>query len=134
MRALFRCSEYVEVTAGANGAQLTVAPANARAWHAGTSRPSNNSLTYKDANSAFYGIAIAATDGDVATSAQKMAVVRLCHALFAHHGWSFKDELWRVTGHDTEAWPRGRKHDPTGSHPERPVLDVAEVRELLRSD
>ena len=115
-----------------NGAQLTVAPPNARAWHAGVCRPSNPKLTYRDANSAFYGIAIAAKDGERATKAQEVAVLRLCHALFAHHHWSFQDDLWRVVGHDTEAWPRGRKHDPTGSDPSKPVLSVAEIRELLK--
>lgn len=63
-----------------------------------------------------------------------MAVLRLCYALFQHHGWSLKDDLWRLTGHDSECWPRGRKHDPTGSDPNRPVLSVSELRDLLRKE
>src|SRR3990167_6545186 len=89
-----------------NGAQLTVAPMAARAWHAGVCRPSSTSFTYKDANSAFYGIAIAATDGDVATPAQRLAVARLTAGLFKLNRWDRRLELWRITGHENECWPR----------------------------
>lgn len=114
-----------------NGAQVTIAPMDARAYHAGVCRSSDPRLPYHDANSAFYGVAIAATDGDLATPLQKQAVVNLCVGLFRRHGWDRQSEGWRIVGHDTEAWPRGRKHDPTGSNPLRPVMSVQEIRNLV---
>ena len=116
-----------------DGAQHTIAPLDARAWHAGVCRPSEPRLTYRDANSALYGIAIAATDGTVATQVQESWMAELCASLLLRHGWSLTDDLWRIVGHDTEAWPRGRKHDPTGSNPVKPVLSVAAVRDLVRA-
>lgn len=117
-----------------DGSQITIAPMEARAWHAGVCQSSNpDQLPYKDANSAFYGLAIAATDGQQVTDAQKRAVVRLSTGLFIRHRWNRSGELWRIVGHDTEAWPRGRKHDPTGSTPAHPVMSVAEIRELVRT-
>lgn len=115
-----------------DGSQITIAPPDARAWHAGVCRPSDPArLTYKDANSAFYGIAIAATAGDRATAPQKQAVVNLCVALFQRHKWSRKSGLWRIVGHSTECWPRGRKTDPEGPDTSRPVLSVAEIRAMV---
>jgi N-acetyl-anhydromuramyl-L-alanine amidase AmpD len=105
-----------------------VAPVTARAWHAGVCRTSDSTrLPYRDANSVFYGLAIAATDGDTATPAQIATVVRLTREAFARHHWPLS-ETWRIVGHSSEAWPRGRKHDPEGSHPDRPVMDVARIR------
>lgn len=115
-----------------DASQHTIAPLDARAWHAGVCRPSDARLGYRDANSAFYGIAIAATDGEVATEAQREWVARLCVPLFRRHGWSRQEDLWRIVGHNTEAYPRGRKHDPVGSNPARPVLSVADIRNLVR--
>lgn len=115
-----------------SGAVVAVAPDSARAWHAGVCRPSNpEQLRYADANSAFYGIAIAARAGERATPAQLAAVVDLCHELVGRHGW--ERELWRIVGHDTEAWERGRKQDPTGPHTARPVLSVQAVREAVQA-
>lgn len=116
-----------------NGGQVTIAPTDARAYHAGVCRPSAEAPPYRDANSAFYGVAIAATDGEKATEAQKQAVVHLCVALFQRHGWDRQTELHRLVGHDTEAWPRGRKPDPTGSNPASPVLSVHEIRNRVRA-
>lgn len=117
-----------------NGSQITIAPPDARAFHAGVCRPSNpEKLNYADANSAFYGIAIAATAGDRATAIQKEAVYNLCVALFQRHKWSRKTGLYRIVGHGSECWPRGRKTDPEGPDPSRPVLSVAEIREMVRT-
>lgn len=112
-----------------DGRILQVAPPTVRAWHAGVCRPSDSRFTYRDANSAFYGVSIAATDGDVATSAQVTSVARLCQYLFWLEGWD-TDETWRITGHDAEAWERGRKVDPKGTKAV-PVLDVQVIRSLL---
>lgn len=115
-----------------DGTIVTIAPPDARAWHAGICRSSDpERLPYRDANSAFYGLSLAATAGETATPEAKKAVVDLTRALFGRHGWDTQEETWRVVGHRTEAWPRGRKADPEGSIPGKPVLSVAEVRALL---
>jgi hypothetical protein len=116
-----------------NGTVISIAPRNRRAWHAGVCRSSDPRLVYKDANSAFYGIAIAATAGDTATLAQKQAVDRVCEEIFAAEGWNVCSDAWRIVGHDTEAWPRGRKNDPIGSNPKHPVLSTFEIRGMVAS-
>jgi N-acetyl-anhydromuramyl-L-alanine amidase AmpD len=117
-----------------DGRTVAVAPRQARAYHAGVCRSSDpQRLPYKDANSAFYGVAIAAGAGDVVTDAQFHTVCRLCATLFRAEGWSLR-ETWRIVGHDSEAWPRGRKSDPTGPDPRNPVLSVAAVRANLLSE
>lgn len=110
------------------GAIHSVAPYEARAWHAGACRPSSTKLKYKDANSAFFGIAIAARDGEVATHEQFTSVVRLTMALFKAQGWTDAD-IYRITSHHLEAWPRGRKQDIIGPDPENPVLCLDTVRD-----
>jgi N-acetyl-anhydromuramyl-L-alanine amidase AmpD len=110
-----------------DGRILAIAPLGTRAWHAGVCKPSRREFTYADGNDAFYGIAIAATDGERATEAQEASVTRLCQYLYWLEGWN-EAETWRITGHDAEAWPRGRKTDPTGTHAEHPVLSVEEIR------
>lgn len=113
-----------------DGSVVQVAPWDVRAWHAGICRPSAHPLAYHDANSAFYGIAAAARDGDAITEPQYGTILRLVLERFAAHHWPL-DHTWRLVGHDAEAWPRGRKHDPTGSDPAHPVLSVARLREWL---
>lgn len=114
-----------------NGSQHTIAPIDARAWHAGVCRSSDPvRLPYKDANSAFYGISLAARPPDVATEAAKDAMARLVVSLFARHGWPLS-EVWRIVGHGTEAWPRGRKIDPVGPDPRHPVLDPEWIRTAI---
>lgn len=110
-----------------DGRVLQIAPPNSRSWHAGECKPSSPKFTYSDGNNAFYGISIAATDGDTATMAQLESVVALCHYCFWLEGWNEAD-LWRITGHSAEAWPRGRKSDPEGSNVANPVLSVQHVR------
>jgi N-acetyl-anhydromuramyl-L-alanine amidase AmpD len=110
-----------------DGRVLQIAPLGSRAWHAGDCKSSDRRLVYTDANSAFYGIAVAATDGERATEAQKASVALLCRYLFWLEGWADAD-TWRITGHDAHAWPRGRKTDPTGTDPVHPVLSVEEIR------
>ena len=111
-----------------DGRVFEIAPLNTRAWHAGVCRPSVPQLRYMDGNTAFYGVAIAAKDGEVVTPLQFAAIVASCKELASRHGWDLAAQPWRITGHDAEAWPRGRKIDPTGSNPRRPVLSVAAVR------
>lgn len=112
--------------------QRTVLASDAqRAWHAGVCRSSTSQLPYRDANSAFYGVAVATGNpAKPVTAWQFEAVVSECVRLFSLHGWPLT-EGWRIVGHDTEAWPRGRKMDPTGTDPAKPILSVAAVRAAL---
>lgn len=92
------------------GTIIDIAPWNARAWAMGECRPSDRRFTYRDANSAFYSIALAAKPGDVVKPAQAKSVIELVRAIFRFHRWT-ADDIWRLTDHAREAWPRGRKVD-----------------------
>ncbi len=116
-----------------DGTVVDIAPLTHRAWHAGVCRPSDGRFTYRDANSALFGVAIAANSREIATLAQRDTVAAVCRRLFVRQGWNPQTEVWRIVGHDTEAFPRGRKIDPTGSDPRRPVLSVMEIRGMLAS-
>jgi len=96
-----------------DGLNVKVAPDDARAWHAGVCKPSSNVPRYVDANSAFYGISIAAKKGDTITPLQFDAVVLQVKLWFEEEGWSLT-ETHRITSHHLEAWPRGRKVDIQG--------------------
>lgn len=110
-----------------SGELVELVPEDSRAWHAGVCRPADERLFYADANSALYGVSIAANGRERATAAQLAVVARLCAHLFERHGWS-ADQLWRITGHSREAWERGRKIDPEGPNAAAPVLSVNQVR------
>ena len=97
------------------------------AYHAGVCRPSSSLFTYKYPNSFFYGLAISANNNEVVTPLQQASLVEDIEAIFTFHQWS-KNDLWRITGHSNEAWPRGRKVDPIGTHPNKPVMDPAVIR------
>lgn len=107
------------------GRVVEIAPPDKRAWHAGVCQPSAGSPHYVDANSAFYGLAVAAKHTEQATVEQFASVVAKCVALFREHRWH-ADETHRIRGHNTEAWPRGRKDDPDGTL--GVVISVADVR------
>ena len=112
-----------------NGDYVQIAPDNKRAWHAGVCRPSGT-LTYSDANSAFYGISIASNERVECTALQMLTVAKLCREYYRHEGWAATD-VRRIVGHDTEAWPRGRKSDPTGPLKLNPILSVENIRQLV---
>lgn len=116
-----RCEVSYQFLVTDDGVAHRIAPDDARAYHAGVCQRSKDAPQYKDANSAFYGVSLAATAGDTCTPAAFRTVVRLCVGYFHKHGWGAA-EVNRITSHSAEAWPRGRKHDPDG------VLDVGEVR------
>lgn len=122
-----RCHVSYNMLVLDDGEWVEIAPSTARAWHAGVCRPSVPQFTYKDANSAFYGIAAATNAKQPVAKAQFDAIVGLCRGLFTRHGWDRK-ETWRITGHDREAWPRWRKIDPTGPNGDRQILSVDAVR------
>lgn len=126
-----RCKVSYQWLVTDDGVPHRLAPDTARAYHAGVCRPSNPRLQYKDANSAFYGISLAATDGDTCTPQALQTVVRLCVGYFLERGWK-SSEVFRIVGHSSEASPRGRKVDPEGTHP-TPVLSVDKVREAVKS-
>ena len=96
-----------------DGRIVEIAPPTARAWHAGVCRPSKGAIAYKDANSAFYGVAAAAKVGDRATEPQLQTITRIVVGCFRDHGWSLTDHH-RIVTHRAEAWPRGRRTDPEG--------------------
>lgn len=116
-----------------DGRVAVLAPYEARVWHAGVCRPSpdlmRHGVGYGDANSALIGLAIAATDGEAATPRQILSCAALCRYVFDRERWPLI-ETWRITGHSAEAWSRGRKVDPEGSNPDKPVLDPAIIRHL----
>ena len=94
-----------------DGTVVSVAPKEARAYHAGACRKSDFAFPYTDANSAFYGIAIAADSGGLATFKQWAMVTDLVAGLFREHQWPIEHLPFRLTDHASEAWPRGRKLD-----------------------
>lgn len=115
-----------------DGRIFEIIPRSHRAPHAGITKSSDPArLPYadNDANSAFYGIAIAAggKKGDKVTDAQFASVVWLVQALFREHGWDLHD-TWRIVSHRSEAWPRGRKSDCEGPDLVHPVLSTSDVR------
>jgi N-acetyl-anhydromuramyl-L-alanine amidase AmpD len=120
-----------------DGRVVELADPAMRTPHAG---PCRTSL----ANSVFYGIA-AATSGLVrATEPQLASIVRLCVALYRHHGWP-RDRVdtarAHLVGHDEQAiwtpaytsrrelWGRlGRKVDPAGQRKDgRPIVGLADI-------
>lgn len=109
-----------------NGSLVYVTPQDARAWHAGVCRPSNPLLKYTDANSAFYGLSIAAKPGDAITPVQRNVVIGQIKAWFGKEKWPLS-ETWRITSHHLEAWPRGRKMDITGVH----GFDLDDIRRAV---
>lgn len=113
-----------------DGTHRTIVKWKNRAWHAGRCRPSHGLLTYRDANSAFVGIAAATNKRESATQAQLLTLALLCRLAFQVYGWPI-EETWRVVGHDAEGWPRGRKIDPTGDDRRRPIISVEEIRWLV---
>lgn len=113
-----------------DGSYVRIAPDDARAYHAGVCRSSDPRLPYKDANSAFYGVAIASNDKVDVTPLQMLTVAWLTRRYFEREGWPVT-EGWRVLAHRTEAWERGRKSDPEGHDLKNPILSVEDIRQLL---
>jgi N-acetyl-anhydromuramyl-L-alanine amidase AmpD len=113
-----------------SGDWVRIAPDDRRAWHAGRCKPGDDQLQYSDANSALYGIAAATNNKVDVTPVQLLTIAYLCKLYFAAEQWSL-EQLWRITGHEHEAWPRGRKSDPSGGDPHNPIFSVDQVRELV---
>ena len=115
-----------------NGSWGVLAPLDRRAWHAGVCRPSKpDVLPYADANSAFYGIAILNGGREDVRPRQLLTAAWLTARLFRRHEWDTIRDGYRVVGHSSEAWKRGRKTDPEGADPDNPILSPADIRELL---
>lgn len=126
-----RCRVSYQFLVLDDGSYVRIAPDDARAWHAGVCRPSDPArLQYRDANSAFYGIAAATNDKIDVTPLQTATIAWLTRRYFEHEGWPVTD-LWRVVGHRSEAWERGRKSDPEGGDLKNPILAVDDVRQLI---
>ena len=126
-----RCHVSYNLLVLDDGSYVRIAPDTARAWHAGRCRPSDpKRLQYGDANSAFYGLAIASSGKHDVTPLQMLTVALLCRIYFETHGWDL-NEMWRIVSHSSEAWGRGRKTDPEGADPKNPILSVDDIRQLL---
>lgn len=130
-----RCRVSYNLLVLDGGEYVRIAPDSARAWHAGRCRTSDpDRLPYTDANSAFYGIAIASSGKEAVTPVQLFTVVALCRRYFKQHSWSLH-QTWRVVSHRTEAinkdGSRGRKTDPEGADLKNPILSAGHVRSLL---
>lgn len=116
---------------GPHGETDHIVPEHLRAWHAGTCRPSDPRLAYIDANSAFEGIALSGgPQFGPPTARQIKVLVEVIRERFKANGWPLS-ETWRITSHDREAWPRGRKHDVTGPDTQHPWLDLHTIREAV---
>lgn len=128
-----------------DGSYVVIAPDKYRAWHAGVCAPSDpTKLAYRDANSAFVGIAAATNARIRATPEQHFTIAWLTRKVFEEHSWPLTD-TWRITGHDAEAvFPRllngkphpqagqrGRKIDPTGFHKEDPIVSLTRLRDYM---
>jgi len=124
------CRVSYQVLVLDDGSWVQIAPDNKRAWHAGACRSSDPRLAYRDANSAFFGIAVATNEKVDVTPLQTLTAAFLARRYFEREGWPVTD-TWRVVGHRTEAWPRGRKSDPEGGDLKNPILAVEDIRQLL---
>jgi len=113
---------------GPEGEVVVLVPDDRRAWHAGVCRPTSR-FAYADANSAFEGIALSGGPPVPPTAAQVGALVRVLAERMRARRWGAA-EIWRITGHEHEAWPRGRKHDPSGGSVP-PWLDLDAVRTIV---
>ncbi|MDB4876478.1 MAG: hypothetical protein JWM41_2924 [Gemmatimonadetes bacterium] len=95
------------------------------AWHAGVCVTPN-------ANRVFYGLSAATDTRTPATTKQLEAIAHDCAALFLLNKWPATDVTVRIVGHEDEACfasgKLGRKIDPTGIHPDRPILSKVAVR------
>ena len=125
-----RCRASYHALVLDDGSWVQLAPWNTRAWHAGVCRPSSARLEYRDANSAFYGIAIATNEKTSVYALQLITTAYLVWFRFREEGWNLT-ETWRIVGHEDEAWERDRKMDPTGTDEKRPILRVQDVRDLV---
>lgn len=109
-----------------DGSVVQITPSmESAAWHAGVC------LT-KNANRVYYGLSAATDTKTPATTKQLEAIAHDCAALFALNKWPAADVTRRIVGHEDEACfdngKLGRKIDPTGYHPDRPILSKLAVR------
>src|SRR5690349_17272998 len=72
---------------GQRGDVELLAPWDRRAWHAGVCQSSDPRLPYKDANSAFEGVALAAGPGMRVTPEAFDTIVRIVRLRFRANGW-----------------------------------------------
>lgn len=125
-----QCRVSYQVVVLDDGTWARIAPDTAGAWHAGRCRPSDERLRYRSANHAFYGIAAATNDRVDVTPVQLLTIAWHVRRWFEAEGWPV-EQLWRVTGHEDEAYPRGRKSDPSGGDPLNPIFSVSQVQQLV---
>jgi peptidoglycan hydrolase-like protein with peptidoglycan-binding domain len=126
----FKLSYNRAYTDGGRRIRLTPSIMN-RAYHAGACR---TDARVKGANSAFYGLCVTAGAGQQVAPAQFEAICRDTADIARHHrqrgdkGWELSAIGYWLTGHEDWAHPKGRKIDPTGPNPAKPVLSTAAAR------
>lgn len=126
----FKLSYGRAYTDGGRRIRLTPSITN-RAYHMGKCR---TDARVKGANGAFYGLCITAGAGQQATAAQFEAICRDTADIARYHqqrgdkGWELSNIGYWLTGHEVWATPKGRKIDPTGADPDRPVLSLVRGR------
>lgn len=119
-----------------NGDIVSICAMTRRAWHAGACLTPN-------ANSAYYGLSAATNAKTPVTMLQFGAMLEDAARLFRFHEWG-PDEVERLVGHDEQAiytssntknralWGKlGRKIDPTGFNPAKPIIDMDQARRIL---
>jgi hypothetical protein len=140
-----------------DGRRVQILPrfAGTAAFHAGVCR---RTTQVQSANDAFYGLAITANVGDVVGARQLQAVAedtaliarwhqrfnpdpamrawwrtdRVGTWLTGHNEWAIFNE--RDNPHSSHLWGKlGRKVDPIGPNPDRPVLSLVKAREAVRT-
>lgn len=109
-----------------NGDVVQITPTMEHAaWHAGVCLTAN-------ANRVFYGLAAATDTKTPVTAKQLESIAHDCAALFVLNRWPATDVTARIVGHEDEACDAhgklGRKIDPTGLHPDRPILSKVAIR------
>ena len=115
-----RCRVSYNLLVLDDGSYVRIAPDTARAWHAGRCRHSDPArLHYGDANSAFYGIAIASSGKHDVTPLQMLTVALLCRLYYDKHGW----DLVRTRG-ASSATPAKPGHAAARPTPKAPTLII----------
>jgi N-acetyl-anhydromuramyl-L-alanine amidase AmpD len=115
-----------------NGRRIRLTPSIMnRAYHAGKCRTDSR---VTGANGAFYGLCVTAGPGQQVTPVQFEAICRDTADIARYHqdrgdpDWEMGNIGYWITGHEVWAHPKGRKIDPTGPNPLKPVLSMAAAR------
>lgn len=109
-----------------DGSVVQITPSiESAAWHAGV-------CTVPNANRAYYGLAAATDTKTPVTTKQFESIAHDCAVLFDLNKWPTSLITTKIVGHEDLACfangKLGRKIDPTGLHPDAPILSTMLVR------